>query len=310
MAQLYSQYASGLQFTAGAIAGSTLGVSGVNAFVDRLNSITSNDGAYTNLDVGEGLDISNGSVVSAELATATNRGVSTFNTADFTVTNGSVAINDSTVFRSLAAGEGIDITGSTISGEESTAANKGVVIVAAGEGIDVSYSAGTATVAGENASTSNKGVASFNTNDFSVSAGAVSLKNKTSYWSCTGINFVAANPDTDTVHYVNTGIIVLDNDEINVFAPASLPNGAVVTGVIVNGDASLIEADTFELIRQTRSNKAVTAMSSAAINVEDTTISNATIDNSTYNYFIANSSLLAGAHEIYGARITYTTDYV
>jgi len=40
MAELYSQYASGLQFTAGVLAGSSLGVSGLNPVVDRLNSIS------------------------------------------------------------------------------------------------------------------------------------------------------------------------------------------------------------------------------------------------------------------------------
>lgn len=42
----------------------------------------------------------------------------------------------------------------------------------AGEGIDISSGA----ISGENATTSNKGIASFNTNDFSVSSGAVSIK--------------------------------------------------------------------------------------------------------------------------------------
>ena len=43
MAQLFSQYTSGVQLTAGAIAGSVNGASGLNPIVDRLNSITSND---------------------------------------------------------------------------------------------------------------------------------------------------------------------------------------------------------------------------------------------------------------------------
>jgi len=41
MAELYSQYFSGIQLTAGTIAGSVLGTSGINPIVDRLNSITS-----------------------------------------------------------------------------------------------------------------------------------------------------------------------------------------------------------------------------------------------------------------------------
>lgn len=72
----------------------------------------------------------------------------------------------------VVAKSGTDVT-LTISGEDSSATNKGVVIVSAGEGIDVTYSSGTATITGEDASDSNKGVASFDSTDFSVSSGAV-----------------------------------------------------------------------------------------------------------------------------------------
>jgi len=43
MADLFSQYASGVQFSAGTIVGSATGVSGLNPIVDRLNSIASSD---------------------------------------------------------------------------------------------------------------------------------------------------------------------------------------------------------------------------------------------------------------------------
>ena len=49
-------------------------------------------------------------------------------------------------------------------------------------------------------------------------------------------------------------------------------------------------------------------MATAAVDTEDTTISNATIDNSTYGYFFVVTNGDVG-DEIHGARITYTTDY-
>jgi len=47
MAELFSQYASGIQFTAGAIAGNVDGTSGINPVIDRLNSITQINGVIS-----------------------------------------------------------------------------------------------------------------------------------------------------------------------------------------------------------------------------------------------------------------------
>lgn len=79
-----------------------------------------------------------------------------------------------------------DIGGSTSSGtvtsvsvsdgSTSTAiTSSGTFTFSAGEGVDVGESSGTITYSGEDASTSNKGIARFDSDDFAVSSGAVSL---------------------------------------------------------------------------------------------------------------------------------------
>lgn len=154
-----------------------------HAQVDTHIANTANPHTVVLTDVaapGEGIDFS-GSSILGEDATTTNKGICSFNSTDFDVAGGAVTIDDSNTVRTCVAGAGIDVSSAsgnvTITGEESTAGNLGIVIVSPGEGIDVNYASGTATVSGEDATTANKGIASFNTNHFTVSTGAVSLKN-------------------------------------------------------------------------------------------------------------------------------------
>ncbi len=235
--------------------------------------------------------------------------------------------------------------------------------------MDVCYASGTATIAGENATITNKGIASFATADFVVGSGAVNLKadvcktidgdagtataavhnfdilggtgistaganndititsthastdgsshsllaNKTSYWSCGGSNFHAIHPDTNQIIYgegSNNGeeFCKAEANMLEFVAPVFLPHGAIVTGAIVYGDGGAT-AESWSLMRVVINDSTKDSdMAAAGIGTEDTTISNATIDNSAYKYVFYTSTLDTN-DRILGARITYTTDY-
>lgn len=76
---------------------------------------------------------------------------------------------------SFAAPAASSFTIAADSGSDDTFSTGGTLTFTGGEGIDTTVSDDTITIAAEDASTSNKGVASFDTNDFGVSSGAVSL---------------------------------------------------------------------------------------------------------------------------------------
>ena len=116
---------------------------------------------------GEGIDVAvtnNTITIAAEDASSTNKGVASFSTAGFNVTNGAVSLSD-TVVQGITTDSGaINMAGNAIS-------------VLGGEGIDVTHAGTTITVAAELATGSNAGVASFDPADFSVTSGVVTIKN-------------------------------------------------------------------------------------------------------------------------------------
>jgi len=114
---------------------------------------------------GEGIDTTvtdNVLTISAEDATDSNKGVASFDLGDFVVTSGAVALG-ATFVHSVTTDSG-----------ELTPSNHTYSILG-GEGMDVTHAGTTITVAGEDASDSNKGVASFDSGDFAVASGNVTL---------------------------------------------------------------------------------------------------------------------------------------
>jgi hypothetical protein len=164
---------------------------------------------------GEGIDTSinsgtNTITIAAEDATTSNKGVASFATADFNVTSGAVELNDAVV-KSVTTDSGA-LTPST----------HGFSILG-GEGIDVTHAGTTITVAGEDASTSNKGVASFATANFTVTSGDVTAKNIT-----LGSSTLSLGSTTTSI----AGITELTVDNLNF-------NGNTVTSTDTNGDIIL-----------------------------------------------------------------------
>ena len=114
---------------------------------------------------GEGIDTSgSGSTVTiaGEDASDTNKGIASFDAGDFTVTSGDVTL-------------AVDVVQSVPTDSGTAVATANALSIVGGEGIDTSASGTTVTVAGEDASDTNKGIATFDENDFLVTSGDVTL---------------------------------------------------------------------------------------------------------------------------------------
>ena len=144
----------------------------------------------------------------------------------------------------------------------------------------------------------------FEAADFTVSENLVSLKNVTRYFTVHGSAFNVGDGDgNDPWHTSETGIEAAGGSLSKALAPVQLPDGAVITGAIVYG----ADSDTWALKRVNMSSGSSDTLASSTFGTEDTTISNATVDNSTYAYFFETGEV---ADNIMGGRVTYTINHL
>lgn len=115
--------------------------------------------------------------------------------------------------------------------------------------------------------------------------------------------FSARTPATENIRNLGSYIIV-DQDDVMLHAPVFLPHGAVVTAAIVYSGLGG-EDSSWRLLRTPVDGASFEIMATALCDVEDTSISNATIDNQNHQYYMDIFDTV-NLDEFHGARITYT----
>ena len=237
-----------------------LGIAGDSASTDSI-SLISDTLTFTGTGAVSTTVGSDTVTVAVADASSSVKGLASFASANFTVSSGAVSAKDITLSSdsgsaaatigetfTVSGGSGISTSATgttlTVAADTGTASAKGIVIVEGGTGLTASYSAGTVTLSGDNATTSSKGIASFNSNDFSVSNGAVSIGSlSNSQLDNSSISFggTAAALGTNVTSFsglstvtatgaITGGSLVADNITIN---------GNEISSTDANGDISL-----------------------------------------------------------------------
>ena len=111
-----------------------------------------------------------------------------------------------------------------------------VVDIAGGEGIDTAFSGSTVTVSGELASTSNKGIASFNSTDFSVSSGVVSIVHEHIEDIVGGM--LSGGGATSVAYNDSTGVVTISSTDTNTNTQRTDEEIRDVIGAMISGSGA------------------------------------------------------------------------